>query len=164
MLYSSGVPGCHKSSSPQDIQAIGTNISPSQEHSQDPPVVDQVASQGPRSPSHDASHDQGQDQPSIPHVEDSQVDQVHHSGQDGDTNDQDDQVIPPRNNEEIEARRIARRARALKQIDVSLDKVADNLATRRTTRGELARFSEHHAHISMVEPKKVFEALEDFDW
>ena len=53
--------------------------------------------------------------------------------------------------------------RALKNIDVSLDKVAEKLQAKRTTRSELARFSEHHAHISMVEPKKVFEALEDHD-
>ena len=139
-------------------------ISPSQEQSQDPPVVNQVASQEPSSPSHDASQDQDQDQPSIPHVEDSQVDQVPHTGQDGDTNDQDDQEFSPRNNEEIKAHRIARRARALKNIDVSLDKVADKLASGRTTKGQLARFSENHAHISMVEPKKVFEALEDYDW
>ena len=73
-------------------------------------------------------------------------------------------MIPPRNNEKIEARRITRRARALKKIDVSLDKVAEKLHAKRTTRSELARCSEHHAHISMVEPKKVFEALEDYDW
>ena len=30
--------------------------------------------------------------------------------------------------------------------------------------GQLSRFTEHHAHISMVEPKKVFESLEDLDW
>ena len=86
------------------------------------------------------------------------------SGQDGDSNDQDDQYSPPRNNDEIEARREARMRRALKNIDVSLDKVAEKLQAKRTTRSELARFSEHHAHISMVEPKKVFEALEDHDW
>ena len=73
-------------------------------------------------------------------------------------------MIPPRNNEDIEAHRVARMARAYKKIDVSLDKVADNLTSRRITRGQLSRFSEHHAHISMVEPKKVFEALEDYDW
>ena len=111
-----------------------------------------------------ASHDQGQDQPSIPNVEDSHVDQGHHSGQDGDTNDQDDQDSPPHNNEEIEACHEARMIIALKKIDVSLDKVADKLALGITTRGQIARFSEHHAHISMVEPKKVFEALEDYDW
>ena len=33
-----------------------------------------------------------------------------------------------------------------------------------STRKQLASFSEHQAHISMVEPKKVFEALEDKDW
>ena len=135
---------------------------PSQGQAQDPPIVDQVALQEPSSSSQDASQDasqdQGQDQPSIPQVEDTHVDQGQPSGQDGDSNDQ---VILPRNNEEIEARRIARRARALKKIDVSLDKVADKLASGRTTGGQLARFSEHHAHISMVEPKKVFEVLED---
>ena len=47
--------------SSQHNQANGTNISPSQEQSQDPSLVDQVASQEPSSPSHDASHDQGQD-------------------------------------------------------------------------------------------------------
>ena len=73
-------------------------------------------------------------------------------------------MILPRNNEEIEARHITRRDRALRKIDGSLDKVADKFVSGRTTIGQLARFSEHHAHISMVEPNKVFEALEDYDW
>ena len=54
--------------------------------------------------------------------------------------------------------------RDLKKIHVSLDKVVDNLTSRRITRGQLSRFCEHHAHISMVEPKKVFGDLEDYDW
>ena len=62
--------------------------------------------QEPSSPSHDASQDQGQNQPSIPHVEDSQVDQGQHTGQDGGTNDQDDQESPPRNNEEIDRKSV----------------------------------------------------------
>ncbi|KAK1668729.1 hypothetical protein QYE76_056888, partial [Lolium multiflorum] len=33
-----------------------------------------------------------------------------------------------------------------------------------STRRQLANFSHHHAYISLVEPKKVFEALEDSDW
>ena len=49
--------------------------------------------------------------------------------------------------------------RALKKIDVTLDKVSDNLTSRRITRGQLSRFSEHHAHISMVEPKTFFKLL-----
>ena len=73
-------------------------------------------------------------------------------------------MIPPRSNEDIEVRREARVAKALKKIDASLDKVAENRARKRTTRSQVASFSEHHAHISMVEPKKVFEALEDYDW
>ena len=129
-----------------------------------PPTRDQVTMQEPSSPIINARQDQGQDETSTPHVEDSQVDQGQHSGQYGDSNDRDDQAIPPRNNEDIKARRVARMARAYKKIDVSLDKVADNLTSRRVTRGQISRFSEHHAQISMVEPKKVFEALEDHDW
>ena len=110
--------------------------------------------QEPSSPIINASQAQGQVQPSSSEVEASQgeathVDQGQHFGQDGDTNDQDDQEIPPRNNEEIEARRVARMARSYNKTDVSLDKVADNLTSRRVTRGQLSTFSEHHAHISM---------------
>ena len=78
-------------SSSQDNQANGSSVSPTLEQSHDPPIVDQVALQEPCSPSHETSHDQGQDQPSTPIVEDSHVDQGHHSGQDGDSNDQEDQ-------------------------------------------------------------------------
>ena len=39
-------------SSSQDNQAIGNSTSPSQELYHDPPIVDQVASQEPSSPSH----------------------------------------------------------------------------------------------------------------
>ena len=125
--------------------------------------------QEPSSPIINASQAQGQDQPSSSQVEASQgeathVDQGQLSGQDEDTNDQDGQEIPPRNNEEIEARRETRMIRALKKIDVTLDKVSDNITSRRITREQLSRFSEHHAHISMVEPRKLCEALEDYDW
>ena len=33
-----------------------------------------------------------------------------------------------------------------------------------STRAQLRPFGEHQAYISMVEPKKVWEALEDPDW
>ena len=84
--------------------------------------------------------------------------------QDGDSNDQDDQEIPPRSNRDIEARRIARTQRNLEIKNHKLEAIIGDLNQRVTTRGQLASFSEHHAHISMVEPKKVFEALEDPDW
>ena len=92
--------------------------------------------------------DASQDQPLTSQVEVTpQDDQDQHSGQYGDPNDQDDQVIIPRSNEDIEDRRMVRVSKALKKIDASLDKMAENLTLGRTTRGQLARFSEHHAHI-----------------
>jgi hypothetical protein len=33
-----------------------------------------------------------------------------------------------------------------------------------STRRQLSNFSSHHAFVSYVEPKKVYEALEDPDW
>ena len=120
-------------SSTQEKQANGANYAPTQEQAQDPPIIDQVDMQEPSSPSHDASHDQGQDQPSTSQVEViPNDDQGQHSGQDVDTNDQDDQVIPLRSNEDIEARHEARVAKVLKKIDASLDKVAENLTLKRT--------------------------------
>ncbi|KAK1697011.1 hypothetical protein QYE76_013708 [Lolium multiflorum] len=88
-------------------------------------------------------------------------------GQDGDPNDQVDQVTPPRprrTKEEIEARRLARRDRNLEILGHTHDKVLSDVRGRVSTRRQLANFSNHHAYISLVEPKKVFEALEDSDW
>ncbi|KAK1644066.1 hypothetical protein QYE76_061871 [Lolium multiflorum] len=88
-------------------------------------------------------------------------------GQDGDPNDQVDQVTPPRpkrTKEEIEARRLARRDRTLEIRGHTHDKVLGDVRAKVSTRRQLANFSNHHAYISVVEPKKVFEALEDSDW
>ena len=38
------------------------------------------------------------------------------------------------------------------------------LEQKMSTRRQVANFREHQAHIFMVEPQKVFEALEDPDW
>ncbi|KAK1596224.1 hypothetical protein QYE76_017278, partial [Lolium multiflorum] len=87
--------------------------------------------------------------------------------QDGDPNDQVDQVTPPRprkTKEEIEARRLARRERQLERLEHTHDKVLGDVRAKVSTRRQLANFSNHHAYISLVEPKKVFEALEDSDW
>ena len=46
----------------------------------------------------------------------------------------------------------------------TLDKVLGDLRSKVSTRRQLASFSDHQAHISMVEPKKVFEVFEDQDW
>ena len=91
-------------------------------------------------------------------------DQGHDSSQDGDSNDQDDQVIPQRSNRDIKILCQARVMRDLELKSHTLEAVIGDLNSRVTTRGQLASFREHQAHISMVEPKKVFEALEDSDW
>ncbi|KAK1696090.1 hypothetical protein QYE76_012787 [Lolium multiflorum] len=69
-----------------------------------------------------------------------------------------------RTKEEIEARRLARRERQLERLEHTHDKVLGDVRAKVSTRRQLANFSNHHAYISLVEPKKVFEALEDSDW
>jgi hypothetical protein len=91
-------------------------------------------------------------------------DQGQVDGQDRDQNDQDDQVIPPRSNEEIKARRKRRVERDLELKGHTLERVIRDLRSNVSTRRQLAQFSNHHAYISMAEPKKVFEALKDPDW
>lgn len=103
---------------------------------------------------------QGQGSPS-PVGTEQVVAQGQASGQDEDSNDEE---IPPRNNKLIEIRRKARAERNLELRGHTLDEVVRDLRRRVSTRRELASFSDHRAHISMVEPKKVFEALEDLDW
>ena len=79
------------SSQVEPAPSMEANEAPIQEQVQDPPQVDQVAMQEPSSPIVDASQGQDQDQPSPSIVEDvHNDDQGQHSGQDGDSNDQDD--------------------------------------------------------------------------
>ena len=47
--------------------------------------------------------------------------------------------------------------------DHTLENVVGGLRRGISTRDQLKNFGEHQAHISMVEPKKVWEALEDSD-
>ncbi|KAK1695105.1 hypothetical protein QYE76_011802 [Lolium multiflorum] len=157
------------SSQHQQTPSLEANDAPTQEQEENPPSHEQ---------------DQGQDQPSIqdqpfdictsPNIVQDQAHEVEHSqeieeaqieGQDGDPNDQVDQVTPPRpTKEEIEARRLARRERQLERLEHTHDKVLGDVRAKVSTRRQLANFSNHHAYISVVEPKKVFEALEDSDW
>ena len=44
------------------------------------------------------------------------------------------------------------------------EQILGDLKAKRTTRKQLGNFSSYHAYISMIEPKKVYEALEDSDW
>ncbi|KAK1693320.1 hypothetical protein QYE76_010017 [Lolium multiflorum] len=159
------------SSQHQQTPSLEANDAPTQEQEENPPSHVQ---------------DQGQDQPRIqdqpfdictsPNIVQDQAHEDEHSqeieeaqieGQDGDPNDQVDQVTPPRpkrTKEEIEARRLARRDRTLEIRGHTHDKVLGDVRAKVSTRRQLANFSNHHAYISVVEPKKVFEALEDSDW
>ena len=83
---------------------------------------------------------------------------------DGQDEDQNDEVTLPRNNKEIETRRQARMDRILELRDNTLENVVGDLRRGINTRAKLKNFGEHQAHISMVEPKKVWESLEDLDW
>ncbi|KAK1665685.1 hypothetical protein QYE76_053844 [Lolium multiflorum] len=113
---------------------------------------------GPKMMTDDQAHEDEHTQ----EIEEAQIE-----GQDGNPNDQVDQVTPPRpkrTKEEIEARRLARRDRTLEIRGHTHDKVLGDVRAKVSTRRQLANFSNHHAYISVVEPKKVFEALEDWDW
>ena len=84
-------------SSTQENLANEEPIAPNQEQVEDPQPLDQVATQEPNSPICDTSHDQDLAQSSSSNVEDVPNDeQGQLSSQDGDSNDQDDQVILPR--------------------------------------------------------------------
>ena len=61
-------------------------------------------------------------------------------------------MIPPRSNEEIEARHQARVARTMEIREHTVDKVLGDLRNEITTRIQLASLSDHQAHLSMVEP------------
>ncbi|KAK1619280.1 hypothetical protein QYE76_024797 [Lolium multiflorum] len=167
------------SSQHQQTLPSEANDAPTQEQEQDPSSYVQ-----------DQGQDQGQDQPIIhngsnedpinscpsPNIVQDQAHEIEQpqaieeaqvQGQDGDPNDQVDQVTPPRprkTKEEIEARRLARRERNLELRGHTHDKVLGDVRAKVSTRRQLANFSHHHAYISLVEPKKVFEALEDSDW
>jgi hypothetical protein len=110
-------------------------------------------------PQDSISPEQDQDQHSDDDAQSN--DQGQANGHDEDQNDQD---FPPRVNEEIEARRKARVERTLELRGHTLDKVIGDVRGKVSTRRQLANFSDHQAHIAMVEPQKVWEALEDPDW
>ncbi|KAK1649920.1 hypothetical protein QYE76_067725 [Lolium multiflorum] len=167
------------SSQHQQTPSLEANNAPTQEQEQNPPscVQDQGQDQGQDQPRiHDGSdeypfnillspdnvQDQAHEDEQPQVIEEAQVE-----GQDGDPNDQVDQVTPPRprrTKEEIEAHRLARRDRTLEIRGHTHDKVLGDVRAKVSTRRQLANFSNHHAYISVVEPKKVFEALEDSDW
>ena len=167
------------SSQHQQTLPSEANDAPTQEQEQDSPsyVQDQGQDQGQDQPiTHNASNEEPINSCPSPNIVQDQAHEIEQpqaieeaqvQGQDGDPNDQVDQVTPPRprkTKEEIEARRLARRERNLELRGHTHDKVLGDVRAKVSTRRQLANFSHHHAYISLVEPKKVFEALEDSDW
>ncbi|KAK1697702.1 hypothetical protein QYE76_014399 [Lolium multiflorum] len=163
------------SSQHQQTPSLEANDAPTQEQEENP--LSHVQDQGQDQPRiHDGSDEYPFDICASPNIVQDQAHEDEHSqeieeaqieGQDGDPNDQVDQVTPPRpkrTKEEIEARRLARRDRTLEIRGHTHDKVLGDVRAKVSTRRQLANFSNHHAYISVVEPKKVFEALEDSDW
>ncbi|KAK1614127.1 hypothetical protein QYE76_019644 [Lolium multiflorum] len=160
------------SSQHQQTPSLEANDAPTQEQEENPPshVQDQGQDQ---SRIHDGSDEFPFDVCTSPNIVQDQAHGVEHSqeieeaqieGQDGDPNDQVTPPRPRRTKEEIEARRLARRERTLEILGHTHDKVLGDVRAKVSTRRQLANFSNHHAYISLVEPKKVFEALEDSDW
>ncbi|KAK1647072.1 hypothetical protein QYE76_064877 [Lolium multiflorum] len=145
------------SSQHQQTPSSEANDAPTQEQEQNPPSMCKIK---------DKIKDKiNQEFMMVEHSQEIEV--AHVEGQDGDPKDQVDQVTPPRpsrTKEEIEARRLARRERQLERLEHTHGKVLGDVKAKVSTRRQLANFSNHHAYISLVEPKKVFEALEDSDW
>ena len=152
-------------SSPQVIQfpIVEATNAPTEEQAANPPSSEQDQGQDQSRVDNGAAPSDVQDQ--VQDDEQPQVtEQAQDDDQDGDPNDQVDQVIPSSTLEDIETRHVKRQERMLKRIMDSNEQVLGDLKAKRTTRRQLANFSSHHAYISMIEPKKVYEALEDSDW
>ena len=87
-----------------------------------------------------------------------------HDGAHDSSDEGDDQVYTRETQQEVAARRARKRERNLELGEHTLDKVLGDVNNRVTTRLQLASFSTHHAFVSYIEPRKVYEALEDHDW
>jgi hypothetical protein len=93
-------------------------------------------------------------------------DQGNPAGQDEDRNSdhEDDQVVSQETPLEARTRREKKIENSLQRKSISLENVVGSVCKGVSTRWQLSNFSSHHAFISCVEPKKVYEALEDPDW
>ena len=112
---------------------------------------------------------QGQDQDHAPNSHEASAsalidDQGQFDGHGEDPNSGDDQVVSQESNDEAHTRRESKLDRVLRIRSLNLDNVLGDVRGKVATRRQLANFSEHHAYVSMVEPQKVYEALEDDDW
>jgi hypothetical protein len=163
------------SSQDQQASADGATDAPIQRQNEDPHDADQAPSPRPdilASPTRlsdmpfrlsGPDQDQGQ---SSHHDDDAMLndDQGQFTGHDEDHNSGDDQVASQETFEQAETCCKARIARTMEIREHTLDKVLGDVRGKVSTRRQFSNFSNHQAYISMVEPQKVYEALDDLDW
>jgi hypothetical protein len=83
-------------------------------------------------------------------------------GEDQNSDHEDDQVVSQESPLEARTRREKKLESILRQRSISLENVG-SIRKGVSIRRQLSNFSSHHAFVSYVEPKKVYEALEDPD-
>ncbi|KAK1649001.1 hypothetical protein QYE76_066806 [Lolium multiflorum] len=107
----------------------------------------------PNSPESSGSHDDDDDAPDN-----------NNDGQGEDRNHDEDQVASQESIPKVNTRLEDTTTRHLCLKSHSLRNVLGDLKSKVSTRRKLANFCEHHAFVSMVEPLKVNDVLEDPDW
>jgi hypothetical protein len=85
-------------------------------------------------------------------------------GEDQNNDHEYDQVVSQETPLEARTRREKKIESTLRRRSISLENVVGSVRKGVSTRRQLSNFSSHHAFVSCVEPKKVYEALEDPDW
>jgi hypothetical protein len=93
-------------------------------------------------------------------------DQGNPAGQDEDQNigHEDDQVVSQETPLEARTHREKKIENSLQRKSISLENVVGSVCKGVSIWRQLSNFSSHHAFVSCVEPKKVYEVLEDPDW
>jgi hypothetical protein len=146
---------------------VEPSLSQPQKAPQGPIDANQRKIQDPQPNEHDQDQDQedsGEPSPMVDQGQAQDDEQAHYDGQDEDQNGGDDQVTSQESLEEADSHRKRMTETKLKNHGVELQNILGSLDSKVVTRRQLANFSKHHAFVSCVEPKKVFEALEDADW
>jgi hypothetical protein len=146
---------------------VEPSLSQPQKAPQGPIDANQRKIQDPQPNEHDQDQDQedsGEPSPMVDQGQAQDDEQAHYDGQDEDQNGGDDQVTSQESLEEADSHRKRMIETKLKNHGVELQNILGSLDSKVVTRRQLANFSKHHAFVSCVEPKKVFEALEDADW
>ena len=142
---------------PQQEEQVQESASP-----ESPGVNDQSLQGGPESPAAKSGVSGGvgatlHDQDLPEHDDASDDDQGTFDGYDEDDNHGDNQVVTQESLEETQTRREKRAANRLRIRQHILSNVIGDVRRGTSTRRQLAKFSTHHAFISHLEPKKVYE-------